>query len=300
MPSTQWNDQEDAALMGLPLLARVLYLQGLRRHMDYTTGLVGIARGISYQQLREVAFIEPTTGRQDAGSPTIKAVRVALSQLMSAGLIESIGTKDKLVFRCILAALDQSVSKKEGRPRADLGQTYQGNEKERQDNDVEPRQGRPRADLGQTYQGNPQESGIREEISPTPESKGGAGGKARGARHARLDLSVLPTDLSPALWGDYLRMRTSIKHPLSTQTALDGIVRELNAGRLMGLSPDDMIRVAIENTWRGLKPEWVQRAMNHNDSGGPHAPHHEKPHARIQREQFERVAAYDWPDGAPF
>ena len=158
---TKWTDEENDALLGLPLLARILYLQGLRRFMDYATGIVGLSRGISYQQLREVAFVEPVTGRRNAGSPTLKAVRVALSQLATAGLIESIGNEKRLIFRCLMAGRDQSGLKNEGRPRAGLGQTYQGTNFQNKFSEINHPEGRPEADPDPAYQGNPPESGIR-------------------------------------------------------------------------------------------------------------------------------------------
>ena len=45
---TQWNDQEDDALQGLPWLAQLLYLPGLRPYMDYASGVVGVERVVSY------------------------------------------------------------------------------------------------------------------------------------------------------------------------------------------------------------------------------------------------------------
>ena len=46
---TQWNDEEDKALDYLPHRAQVCYLRGLRRYMDYATGIVGISRLINYK-----------------------------------------------------------------------------------------------------------------------------------------------------------------------------------------------------------------------------------------------------------
>jgi hypothetical protein len=119
--TTKWNDFEDDALMGLPMMARVLYLQGLRRHMDYATGIVGIKRGISYQSLSEVLFIEPSRGRQNHGSPTQKSIRFAIDLLVRAGLVESRSADRRLIYHLPLADADQSAPGNRGRRRAEVG-----------------------------------------------------------------------------------------------------------------------------------------------------------------------------------
>lgn len=159
---TQWNAQEEAALLGLPLLARVLYLQGLRRHMDYATGLVGATRRISYQGLREVAFVEPGPGRQGAGSPSLKAIRVAIEQLIRAGLVASRGSDKQLIFLCPLADVEHSTQKQQGSNRAGTGQTHQGTDFSNESNALTEQRGSNRADPNSAEQGNPQETGIRE------------------------------------------------------------------------------------------------------------------------------------------
>lgn len=89
MPVTQWNDEEDAAMQGLPHMAQLLYLRCLRRYMDYRTGVVGRARRVSLQMFREAMVVEREIGstlREDE-AVTVKQVRVALGQLERAGLI---------------------------------------------------------------------------------------------------------------------------------------------------------------------------------------------------------------------
>lgn len=101
------SDDELAALDGLPWAARLLYLMGLRPHMDYATGLVGTAkRRISLQQLREALFVEPGAGRSESGSPSKDQVRRALHLLTRAGLVERQDEPGRLVFRLPLAAAD--------------------------------------------------------------------------------------------------------------------------------------------------------------------------------------------------
>lgn len=115
-----WNDEEDDALQGLPALTQIIYLRGIKRFMDYETALVGVKRGISYQSMREAVYLEPVAGRNTQEKEvTVKVIRVAVGQLIKAGLIESVGEERRLIFRCILADQDKSVKNRKGRGRAE-------------------------------------------------------------------------------------------------------------------------------------------------------------------------------------
>jgi len=107
---TKWNEEEDDRLQGLPLMAQVLYLRGLRRHMDYGTGLVGVTRKMSYQMFKELLSVDRRFGStlRDDEVVSIKQIRVALSQLEAAGLIHrrpKSKRTDPMVFRLPLASL---------------------------------------------------------------------------------------------------------------------------------------------------------------------------------------------------
>lgn len=112
MTTTSWNDAEETLLQGLPMAAQLLYLRGLRRHMDYSTGIVGVRRGISLQQLGEVLYVEPDRGLTDSGSPSRDQIRRLLGRLERVGLIvnRSIETV-RLIFFLPLADTDQCVQK---------------------------------------------------------------------------------------------------------------------------------------------------------------------------------------------
>lgn len=108
------TEDEDDALQGLPMLAQLIYLRGIRPFMDRGTGVAGVKRGISYRGLSETVYVEPAPGRTDSGRPSLQQVRTALSQLRQAGLV---GTKDdtqrkRLFFLCLKALSDQSDPKK--------------------------------------------------------------------------------------------------------------------------------------------------------------------------------------------
>jgi hypothetical protein len=106
----QWNEHEDAALHELQNHhAAILYLRGLRKHMDYDTGLVGIRRRISLRM-----FSELLEERRDPGSPypqyipTKASIRWALTRLEKVKLIERIpqtGHMAPMVFRLPLATI---------------------------------------------------------------------------------------------------------------------------------------------------------------------------------------------------
>lgn len=112
------SDPEREALSGLPHLAQLLYLVGLRPFMDYATGVVGVKRGISYLSLSETLYIEPGPGRTASGDPSKKLIRVAIEQLEKAGIIARIGATKKLVFRLNHAKTDNSAPIKQGTNRA--------------------------------------------------------------------------------------------------------------------------------------------------------------------------------------
>lgn len=101
------NQQERDALKGLPHLPRLTYLEAIRPYMDYSTGIVGIKRGISYQSLREELYVETQRGKT-GGSPSKDQMRRVVKSLERAGLI-SIQSEDKqLILKCELASCDYS------------------------------------------------------------------------------------------------------------------------------------------------------------------------------------------------
>jgi hypothetical protein len=131
MTNACWSSAEDDALNGLPLAAQVLYLRGLRRHMDYGTGIVGQTRRISWQMLREVLYTEPHQGLDDSGMPSLAKVRRLMVWLVKTGLAEDIGSKrhgDAIVFFLPLAIKDESAQKKPGKNPARTRQSKPGKE----------------------------------------------------------------------------------------------------------------------------------------------------------------------------
>lgn len=114
MSAIKFTEREIEAMAGLPSLALRLYVLAIRPFMDYQTGLVGQRRRVSWQSLREAAFIEPHQGLTESGTPSKSAVRRAIAWLVRSGLIVERGEEKTLVFYCPLADTDLSAQKKPG------------------------------------------------------------------------------------------------------------------------------------------------------------------------------------------
>lgn len=118
MPSVKLCEDELTALYGLPHLAIVLYMLGLRPRMNYTTGTVGVRPLISWQALREAVFVEPHPGVKHEYA-SAKAVQRAAGWLEKAGLIRMRSRNRQLIFFLALAETDKSVQKKAGKGPGD-------------------------------------------------------------------------------------------------------------------------------------------------------------------------------------
>jgi hypothetical protein len=110
------SDEELQALEGLPHLHRCLYIFGIRRYMDYQTGITGIKREISYKSLSEEVYVNPHQGFKNTGSLSRDQIKRALIVLEQAGLIKrkSIVTKEEkqLILECELAKSAKSIQNK--------------------------------------------------------------------------------------------------------------------------------------------------------------------------------------------
>jgi hypothetical protein len=110
---TSWNDAEDRAMDYLPHLDQVIYLRGIRRRMDYRTGIAGVSAMISYDWLSQLCEVHPRRGSniKEPSRLTKEALRAVFARLEVAGLIQRLRDHGGrgLVFRCLLADLDDSV-----------------------------------------------------------------------------------------------------------------------------------------------------------------------------------------------
>lgn len=126
MPSCAWNDLEDEALRRVPWRARVIYLQGIRRHMDYRTGWAGIRRVLSYRFFTELLECSETSTAPDP-AVTKDGLRAIFRMLERAGLVEwprGAPAQRGVVFRCLLADVDKSAQKQDA-PKTHPRRTHQ-------------------------------------------------------------------------------------------------------------------------------------------------------------------------------
>lgn len=123
MPAYQINDDEREALRGLPMLSREIYVFGLRPFMDYSTGIVGARRGVSWKSIAEELYVEPHQGIK-GGEPTEKELRRALAWLQKVELLSENMAERRLIFELLKASRDKSARNKVGSKWADEVGSY--------------------------------------------------------------------------------------------------------------------------------------------------------------------------------
>jgi hypothetical protein len=137
-PDGHWYAEEDAALHELPLIARLIYLQGLRRFMCGRTFRVGEPgrRTVTYRSLAETVTVPAVRGRHsgDETTPSEKTIRHALDVLVESGLLQRVpGFQGRLVFRCAIAAQCHQVRRMRGGSGAGSGDPMRGGEESSSD-----------------------------------------------------------------------------------------------------------------------------------------------------------------------
>ncbi len=105
------NQNELAALCGLPHIQQLAYLRGIRPYMDVKTGLVGVKRRISYQSIAEQLYVEPHQGIKSQ-SWSRDQIRRAVSGLARAGVIALQSEDHHLILKCQFTTLGYSVQNK--------------------------------------------------------------------------------------------------------------------------------------------------------------------------------------------
>jgi hypothetical protein len=105
------NDNELAALCGLPHIQQLAYLRGVRPYMDVKTRLVGVKRRISYQSISEQLYVEPHQGIKSQIFSRDQ-LRRAMSGLVRAGIITIQSEGMQLILKCELATRDYCVQNK--------------------------------------------------------------------------------------------------------------------------------------------------------------------------------------------
>jgi len=316
MGTTSWTDAEDEALQGLPLEAQILYLRGLRRHMDYETGIVGARRRISWKMLAEVLEVAPHQGVERSGQPHISKVRRLMGWLIRAGLVEDVGSKERgqpIVFRLPLAARGQSVPKKPDKNPTRTRQGFPDNQADTESSlatqqvaeqaDTQPDKNPTRA-TPQKADTHPV-SGIREEGEcrgstsgeETPrggllraEEGGVGGGDARASRSPQKRGTRLPDDWTlPPPW-----LAWALRHaPGWTQADV-----EAEAERFRDYWVAQPGQRGVKLDWAATWRNWIRRAAETrasrarrvNGSAASPTPHNRQ----VALEERNRAAAREW------
>lgn len=97
--------------------------------------------------------------------------------------------------------------------------------------------------------------------APRSEKPDKPGPNPKKPRKAELDFSVFPDDMSQQVLQDWLTMRKGIKAPANTQTVLNEIAKAVEDCRSLGLTPDQVLTMAMLKSWRGLRKDWVANEL---------------------------------------
>ncbi|WXL27742.1 DnaT-like ssDNA-binding domain-containing protein [Ectopseudomonas mendocina] len=159
MGAYQINDEEREALRGLPMLAREIYVFGLRPFMDYASGVVGARRGVSWKSIAEELYVEPHQGIK-GGEPSEKELRRALMWLQRVGLLGPNQAERRLIFELLLASRDKSAQKKVGSKWADEVGREEGSQQPSNDKALQEKEGSQVAGGELPKVGTPPVSGL--------------------------------------------------------------------------------------------------------------------------------------------
>lgn len=102
-------------------------------------------------------------------------------------------------------------------------------------------------------------------------------GKPSTKRPRGIDLSCLPSGITEQRALDFIEHRFTMKKPLS-QRAFDLSMKQAVKAKDHGLTPDQVIDIAIEAGWRGINAEWAsnrlegRRPGDENEVKRPHRP----------------------------
>lgn len=209
----------------------------LKKFMDYRNGIVGIARGISWQSLQEEMYIEPGQGLTGTGTPAKSKIRRLAERAMKAGLIEDRSESKKLIFFLALAVTDQSAKNKPGTNPAQTRHTKPGTKNLFLCNEIDADLDNPGIDTNSVYPhfsekpGTPPNTDIRKEERIAKAIVEFAAGEP--------DAPATPKPVQIVF--DY--WRDTMNHP---RAKLDHKRRRVIAARLKDGYSVDTIRLAID------------------------------------------------------
>lgn len=122
------SQQEQEALDGLPLLARLLYLVAIRSRMDKKTKLVGMYPKVSWRAFTEWLEVEGMPGIK-AQRPSEQQVRRSARHLEKQGLVQMRSVDKQLIMHLPMAVVGFSAANKADRlanmERSSLADTQQ-------------------------------------------------------------------------------------------------------------------------------------------------------------------------------
>lgn len=111
MNSWKWNELEDEALESLPPEIERLYLRGIRKHMDYGTGITGVKRRVCMDGFMELLNYYPPIGSKE--KPRLysrQQITRMIDKLEAKGLVVRLhrgkGVKAAMQFKLPLACND--------------------------------------------------------------------------------------------------------------------------------------------------------------------------------------------------
>lgn len=123
MTAFRINDDEQKILKSSELShpAKILYMLGVRPHMDFKTAIVGKERRISYQGLHEVLEFIPLPGsKRPKADFSIKAIRCLVDELEKIGLVRRLPNDHRALFlECLVADREDAPKNRKGRGRAE-------------------------------------------------------------------------------------------------------------------------------------------------------------------------------------
>lgn len=100
------TDEEDQRLQGLTADAQVIYLRGIRRSMDYDSGVAEIGLALLRQKLETIPDPKSRIQERRVDTLTNHYIRARLAELERAELIEKIPKQDRFgrpQYRCLAA-----------------------------------------------------------------------------------------------------------------------------------------------------------------------------------------------------
>lgn len=98
--------------------------------------------------------------------------------------------------------------------------------------------------------------------------------------------NILPEDISQKLWDEWMAVRKS-KKAVNSQTAIDALVKSLENIQAHGRwTKDDAIKIAIENSWKSIKLQWLE---NLNET---HRSVHKKTSAELFDDDYASIVEH--------